>query len=188
MHRDRARGFTLVEVLVALALGALVVLVAHRGLTAVLDGRDLVLRGRHALDCEVNAQRLLASLFSNLHLDATDRTGGFRGVTVNRRPSLSFSSWVEAVDGGWEVRRVRLGVSDGLLLVETEAASRVPDTIVAARGLEGVTVEYLLDIEPGAAWLPEWISITTMPVAIRLSLRWRDGTERTTRYLVGERG
>ena len=68
-------GFTLIEVMVALALSALVVLLAHRMLTGVADGATRLTEARRALDREANARRWLVAAFGSL--DAGQADGSF---------------------------------------------------------------------------------------------------------------
>src|SRR6185436_14777953 len=95
MLRDKRRGFTLIEVLVALTIGALVVVLAQRLFAAVGDGGRELVTARTALDREANARRWLAAAF--LSLDAgLEGARSFEGHPAE----VTFSSWLET-EGGW---------------------------------------------------------------------------------------
>ena len=64
MHRKR--GFTLIEVMVALAVGGVVVLLAHQVFTGVADGAQRLVQARVVLDHETNASRWLVEAFGSL--------------------------------------------------------------------------------------------------------------------------
>src|SRR6266540_680632 len=83
-----ALGFTLVEVLVALTIAALVVLLAHQVFAAVAErGRTLV-AARESLDRAANARRWLKATFLSLEV-GTDSAGGFDG----RADRIEFAAW-----------------------------------------------------------------------------------------------
>ncbi len=181
-----ALGFTLVEVLVALTIAALVVLLAHQMFAAVAErGRTLV-AARDSLDRAANARRWLKATFLSLDV-GTDGAGGFDG----RADRLAFSAWERTADGWFERRRIALGC-DGDRLV----ASVIPGEPVALMdGVTRVAFDYLL--EPGAEsrWVREWVSPVSAPVAIRIRVTRGRGTRDggrvvtdTLLFLMKERG
>src|SRR3989442_11667981 len=96
-------GFTLVEVLVALTIGAVVVLLAHELFGAVAErGRTLTV-ARTALDRSANARRWLDATFLSLDV-GTEGAGGFDG----RRDHVVFTTWLLTPDGWFERRAVSL--------------------------------------------------------------------------------
>src|SRR5947208_15268806 len=96
-------GFTLIEVLVALTIGAIVVLFAHELLGAVADrGRALTV-ARTALDLSANARRWLDGTFLSLDVGA-EGAAGFEG----RPDHAAFASWLLTPDGWFERRTVSL--------------------------------------------------------------------------------
>ena len=79
VRRLGQRGFTLVEILVALTIGAIIVLFAHELFGAVADrGRTLTV-ARAALDRSANARRWLDATFLSLDV------GPARGVSRSCR-------------------------------------------------------------------------------------------------------
>src|SRR6266540_4746070 len=122
-----ALGFTLVEVLVALTISAVVVLLAHQVFAAVAErGRTLV-AARDSLDRAANARRWLKATFLSLEV-GTDSAGGFDG----RADRVDVAAWERTADGWFDRRRIALG-RDGDRLV----ASMTPGEAVAL--MDGVT-------------------------------------------------
>src|SRR6266516_1636673 len=90
-------GFTLIEVLVALTIGAIVVLFAHELFGAVADrGRTLTV-ARAALDRSTNARRWLDATFLSPDV-GTEGAGSFDG----RPDHAAFTTWLLMPDGWFE--------------------------------------------------------------------------------------
>jgi len=173
----RRSGFTLIEVLVALALAALVALLAHRVFAAVLDGSRRVREAQAQLDHEANARRWLTAAFGSL-------TAGSVGGSFDGEPGrATFGTWIPTAAGGFAPTRIALGMEDGRLVARVEGA----DSVVLADSITAVALDYLLD--PGATehWVGEWISPVSAPLAVRLRME-RAGAADTLLLLVGPRG
>ena len=183
--RDR-RGFTLIEVIVALTIGALVVLVAHQLFAAVADRGRTLIEAQTTLDRRANARRWLEATFLSLDV-GTDGAGGFDG----RPDHAVFSTWLVTSDGWFERRQVTLSAEQGRLW-----AAVTPGTQIAL--IDSVTdlqLDYLL--EPGAEsrWVREWVSPVSAPVAVRVRIA-KAGCEMrdagcvvdTLLFLIKERG
>jgi len=164
-----SRGFTLIEVMVALALAALVVLLAHRIFAGVVQGAQNLDVARQSLDREENARRSLTEMFGSLDV-GTEGAGGFSG-----RPNrVEFATW-QRVPAGWlERRRVVLDAEHGTL-------------VALAESVTDVEFDYLLEPGANAAWVREWISPVSAPVAIRMRIV-RAATTDTLLFIVGSRG
>jgi prepilin-type N-terminal cleavage/methylation domain-containing protein len=175
---SRRRGFTLIEVMIALTLSALVVLLAHRIFSGVLEGAERLGAARIDLDRESNARRSLTEMFGSLDI-GTERAGGFAG----HADRVEFTTW-QRVPGGWlERRRVVLGVDDGILVARSDGAIPLQDSV------SGVEFDYLLEPGANAAWVREWISPISAPVAVRLRVTSkRRATVDTLLFIVGLRG
>lgn len=185
MVRDQ-RAFTLIEVVVALTIGAVVVLLAHELFGAVGErGRTLTM-ARTALDRAVNGGRWLDATFLSLDV-GTEGAGGFEG----RPDHAGFTAWLLTPDGWFERRQVVLGVEQGRL-----RASVTPGTPIAlVDSVTDVQFDYLL--EPGAEsrWVREWVSPVSAPVAVRIRMT-KPGTGKrdagnvvdTMLFLIKERG
>src|SRR6266496_6431901 len=105
------QGFTLIEVIVAVTIGALVVLVAHQLFAAVAERGRTLIAARRSLDRAVNARRWLAATFLSLDV-GTDGAGGFDG----RPDHAAFSTWLLTPDGWFERRTVSLARQDDRLV------------------------------------------------------------------------
>ena len=154
-------GFTLIEVLVALTIGAIVVLVSHELLGAVAErGRTLTVV-RSGLDRSANARRWLDATFLSLDV-GTEGAGGFDG----RRDHVVFTTWLLTPDGWFERRTVSLACDNDRLV-----ASVAPGQPIALMdSVAELALDYLL--EPGAEsrWVREWVSPVSAPVAVRMRI------------------
>ncbi len=179
-------GFTLVEVIVALTIGAVVVLLAHQLFVAVADRGRALTEARTALDRTANARRWLDATFLSLDV-GTEGASGFEG----RPDHAVFTAWLLAPDGWFERRIVSLARQDDRLVATVTPGQPMAlmDSIV------DVGFDYLL--EPGAEsrWVGEWVSPVSAPVAIRVRLtRGRETRDKgqvvtdTMLFLIKERG
>jgi prepilin-type N-terminal cleavage/methylation domain-containing protein len=162
-------GFTLLELLVALAVAGIVVLLAHRLFAAATDSGRRLMAARTALDRTANARRWLQAAF--LSLDVGQLAGdGFDG----RPDHLRFTTWLETTGGWFERRRVELALSGGRFV---GSVGDHGDRVVLADAVTDVAFDYLL--EPGAAtkWVAEWVSPVSAPLAVRLRIARRPGAE-----------
>jgi len=183
-------------VLLALTLGAIVVLAAHRVFTGVADGAVRLRDARVSLDREANARRWLSAAFASM--DVGSSGGGFAG----HQDQVQFGAWLLNSSGWYSLRHVTLVCRDRRLLAEAP-----PDEpIVLADSVSDFALDYLLDVRSDAAsdstagapgerarFVREWISPVSAPVAIRLRII-RGSAERavgrgdTLLILVGPRG
>jgi prepilin-type N-terminal cleavage/methylation domain-containing protein len=180
------RGFTLIEILVAVTIGGLAVLLAHQIFAAVIDRGQALVHARLVLDREVNARRWLEAAFLSLDV-SVDSAGGFEG-----RPNrVRFASWLRTPDGWFERRAVVLGRERSRLIASVSPG----DPIALLDNVTDVQLDYLL--EPGAEsrWVREWVSPVSAPVAVRVRLRRaREEQEEdrvvvdTVLFVIGERG
>ena len=173
----RRRGFTLIEVVVALTLGSMVVLMAHRILIAVIDGSAELRAAREVLDREANARRLLASLFASL--DVSGDSVAFRGEPTR----VAFATWHRDERGFRTRSRVTLAVHDGALV----AAGIGRDPLALLPDVVAVDMDYLLEYGAQERWVREWISPASAPAAVRLRLA-RSNRADTLLLIIGGRG
>ncbi|MGH7675111.1 MAG: prepilin-type N-terminal cleavage/methylation domain-containing protein, partial [Gemmatimonadales bacterium] len=178
-------GFTLLEVLVALTLGSLVVLMAHRLFTGVTDGAARLAEARGALDREANGRRLLAAIVGSIDIGRPG-AGDFGGEPHG----AGFSTWYQSPEGWLEPRRVTLALSGGVLVLRGlgDEAIRLVDSVTA------LDLDYLLDYGAGESWVRRWSSTVSAPVAVRVRIaRTGDGRREagevdTLLLIVGTRG
>lgn len=174
------RGFTLIEVMVALTLSAIVVLLAHRIFSGVVDGVARLDEARLRATRSANARRWLVEAFGSLQT-GVDSTGPFEGHPT----SVGFATWQLAPEGGLRRSRVLLGQVGAGLVAQDPLGS-----VVLADSIAGVAFDYLL--EPGAktTWAREWLSPVSAPLAIRLRITYLGAPPRadTLLFVVGGRG
>lgn len=175
-------GFTLVEIMVALTLSALVVLLAHRVFTGVVDGAGRLGEARLALDREANARRFLQEAFGSLDV-GSEGAGGFAG----RAERVEFATWQRVPEGWLERRQLTIGVEGGGFAARAAAS----DLVVLRDSVDRVEFDYLLEPGANAAWVREWISPVSAPVAVRVRVhgaRSREhGAVDTLLVLIGPR-
>ncbi len=172
----RHLGFTLIEVMVAMAIAGVVIVGAHRIFTGVADGARAVAAARASLDRSANARRWLKATFLSLEPPFEGR--------ANR---ASFTSW-QPVPGGWfEPKPTQLSQDGSRFLGVTEA-----EKLQLADSVSDVAFDYLLDPGADTKWVREWISPVSAPLAVRLRIAGcgrRDAAcVDTLLFLVKERG
>lgn len=185
MVRDR-RGFTLVEVLVALTIGAVVVLLAHQLFAGIAHRGRTLTEARTALDRAANARRWLQATFLSLDV-GTDGASGFEG----RPDHAVFTTWLLTPDGWFERRVVSLARQDDRLV-----ATVTPGQAIAlSDSITDVGFDYLLEPGVEARWVREWVSPVSAPAAVRMRVTLGRGTgdrepvvTDTLLFLIKERG
>lgn len=182
----RRSGLTLVELMVALVIGAMILAVAHRAVTDAIAGTAAIRRAREALDRSANARRRLRAAFLNLEI-AGRRETAFEGAASR----VTFSSWRTSATGTWEATHTTLSLDAErrhLSLVMTPMGrDSLPADTLRLGAAEFLAIDYLLDAGLNAPWLREWRSEVTAPRALRV----RVGTSQradTLLFAVGERG
>ncbi|ABI57728.1 type II secretion system minor pseudopilin GspJ [Alkalilimnicola ehrlichii MLHE-1] len=191
MASDRSRGFTLLELLVAMAVFSLLAAMAYGGLTSVLDARAHTDRAAERLD---EMQLAFAMLQRDLH-QVVDRPR--RDAYGDRRPGLMLDDLrlpprLELVSAGArsrgvrsELRRVGWELEDGvlyrLLWPTVDGGMDEPQSRVPMLGeVAGNTVEVLafvfhyhgLDGErtTSRAWPPPEQPNADLPLAVEIEL------------------
>lgn len=171
-----ARGFTLVEVMVAITIAGVVILGVHRIFTGVADGARAVAVARETLDRQANARRWLKSTFLSLEPP-------FDG----RAHHVSFTAW-QLTPGGWFEPRPTELRRDGTWLVGKTG----PASLYLGDGVRDVAFDYLLDPGANSKWVREWISPVSAPLAVRVRItgcgRGDAGCVDTLLFLIKERG
>lgn len=156
MTRD-PRGFTLLEVLVALIVAATVLLSAHWMAGAVADATERVAEEGGAADARANSERLLRRLAAT----AEPAAAPFRG----NRQIMRWSTWCDTADG-WQERctvelamvqrregaTLLLALPHGQLVVVREAVRRGGFRYLTAAGGRG-------------SWTGEWAA-SSPPAAV----------------------
>lgn len=172
-HRS---GFTLVEVLIGLTLSALVVMIAHglfsqAGLLAISTAEEVQRADRLA-----NGRRFLRAAFQASVV-------GDSGTRFEGDPaSVYFTTWALGSRLAAHPRSLTISVHDSVLVAISPS-----DTLLLANGVLTVTIEYLTEQGATSKWLPEWRSVTTLPVGIRFVVTL-DRYSDTLLVATGQRG
>lgn len=188
------RGFTLIEVLVALSAGGLLVLLAHQAFGAATDFALALNRRGTRRDEVMETRRYLAAALGSVDA-AAPGSRGFHGTPTR----IELATWT---DGG--LRNVELVVAGGRLLAVSErdaardaARDTAPettretarDTMRLMRAL-AFRADYLLAYGADAPWVQEWQSPVSAPLAVRLRIAHGDssGVVDTLLLTIGPRG
>jgi len=171
------RGFTLMEMLVALTLTGVVVLTAHRLFAGVTDGLDRLESARVALDREANVRLLLAAALGSA------QAGPAQDVFVGEADRMAFTTWRGDRQGHSVRLRFRVQILNGRLVLEGVQAEPLP----LLEGITGFGLDYLLELGAEQRFVREWRSEASAPAAVRFRIM-RGSTTDTLLLRVGSRG
>jgi prepilin-type N-terminal cleavage/methylation domain-containing protein len=163
---DAARaGFTLLEVIVAIAISGLVLLGARAILSQLGTDAEAMENAAAASDRRSNADLLMRAVVGRTENSVLDRVR-FLGDAQGAR----FESWCE-VPGGWlEPCHAVLGVvqtGDSASVVLTLSTGEL---VPVRTGLTHARLEYLVSAGEGGQWVPEWTSQLSTPVAVGIEM------------------
>jgi general secretion pathway protein J len=193
-------GFTLLELLVAMAIFAIVGALAMGGLNAVLGQRELAARHLERLHQVQRAVRVMTNDFAQLNPRYVRDILG--GEPANKRPLDTNCDEVTALAclsrGGWrnpfdtrprgELQRVQYRFADAKLVREYwPAMDRIlvaePRSETLLDDLDGAEISYL-DPSGSGDWLQQWPPVQqtnavsgNFPAAVKITLRLKDWGE-----------
>jgi prepilin-type N-terminal cleavage/methylation domain-containing protein len=170
----RRNGFTLIEMLVALTIGAIVVLMVHDSFAGTTDLTVRLDSDRRTQVERVAMRAFLTRAFGSLEI-GTPHTHGFEGLPDR----VAFSS---ALDGA-QPAGLLIRASNGRLVAEGSSPSPTQLNDVAV-----LSCEYLLSYGSESTWVQEWHSPASAPLAARLRLMHADGGVDTLLFIIGPRG
>ncbi len=177
-RRQNRGGFTLLELMVALALSAGVLLGARAMLEALADDADRISTAAAQTDADANAEQTLRGLIGQIEVGPSD-SAEFAGSPDAAR----FTTWCD-MPGGWQERcRVVLAVEVQRGVVVLAAHREDGSTVVLRRGARTGAFRYLSSAANGGQWLPRWGAGTTAPLAIGILF-----DDDTLVARIGERG
>jgi prepilin-type N-terminal cleavage/methylation domain-containing protein len=162
VRRDRL-GFTLVELLVALAIGAAVLFGARGLLDGIGRQASDIARAMRRDDARANARRAARQIAGNAALAPTGQPT-FAGTPTE----ASFTSWCPSVRGGLESCHVRLAVVQQRDEPVLTLALSTGTTLVLGRGAPA-GLRYLADAGDGGRWDTRWAATQSPPVAVAAS-------------------
>jgi prepilin-type N-terminal cleavage/methylation domain-containing protein len=162
------RGFTLIEVIVALVVGGMAVSAAAALLTGLGERVNEIRSAGARVDRDGNAERLVRDLLQNLRFsgDSTRTVSGDSAAMV-------FLAWCESVEGWLRPCTVRLTVADSGARFHFALAlnQREPSRVILWEGerlpRQSVGIRYLRDPLHGGVWSTRWTEIVA-PAAIQL--------------------
>lgn len=171
-------GFTLIEVMVALVLTAIVVGAAYQIFTSAIDVSARVDTAGVAHARATNARRWLSAALGSV--DITRDTGGeFAGETAR----LTFTTWLLTGDGWFEPNRVSIEETGGGVAASGDQGVAI--LLFPRARLAGI--DYLGRLGEDSPWLSGWESAITAPMAVRIRVA-HDARIDTLLLRVGERG
>jgi len=181
------RGFTLIEVLLAITILSVVAGMLYRSLT--LSGemvQHVELSAEQYRSGRLVLTRMSDQLMSTWYQkdDATARFEGQRIFTADRwaADTLTFSSMSGIVpDEGPASYRVDLShrMQDGILYMREEGELRRSLEFPVAEGLAGFQLEYLdrQSADGPGNWVPDWTAQNGPPEAVRVTLMFPAGAD-----------
>ena len=160
MRVDRA-GFTLVEVLGALTIGAMVLAGARGLMEGLADHAAATVRAARASDAVANSERAARQIVGNVAL-APRLEPSFTGTPTQ----ADFASWCPSVFGGLEACGVHLLVVRSDTSAEEVVLALSTGTRLSIGHGATARLRYLADAGAGGRWYPRWDDVLTPPLAI----------------------
>ena len=167
------RGFTVLELIVALTISGFALLGARALLETIADSGDRIRKAAQAAARDANRERTLRALVGRLYV------GDSAATFIGDLYQAQFTSWCD-VAAGWQERcQVTLGIDSAGLV----AALSTGERIVLRQGFRRGELRYLNSPVSGGEWFKIWSVQFTAPLAIGVIT---DGD--TTIVRIGERG
>jgi general secretion pathway protein J len=181
--RSRAAGFTLVEILIALALTGLVTLLMVSATRFAVLGLDRItgaadrLEARRTLE-DLLRRELAGTLASPLLPNAS--------IVVGRPDSITFLTLAD--DSGAGLYRVAIdaetvGASRALMLTRWRSSAGgdgPPEHVLLAPRIGAFHIDYFgaLGVNADPKWQDAWQGVRTPPTLVRMTIDTRDGLAR----------
>jgi prepilin-type N-terminal cleavage/methylation domain-containing protein len=178
----RHSGFTLIEVLVALVVGAIVLLGAQRILATLSDQAHALTRHATDSDRDANGERMLRDLLGRLEIGSPG-TIPFTGSP----DTVRFSSWCEAAEGWLERCNVTLSFAPrgDREVLRAQVGHAAPFDLVG--GFSAGAFRYLESAAAGGQWFQRWGTGITAPLGIGVVVEQEHAVD-TMLIRIGPRG
>ena len=170
--RGSARGFAVLEIVVALAIAGIVLLTARQLAVSVMHGAARVEETAASADRDANGERVLRALIARMEVTDTSR------LFAGDETSNVADSWCDSRYGG--VARCRLSLRIGRDTVWMVQDSAAPAALMRVE--RGAEFRYLADAHDGGTWIRHWGRSLTLPMAIVLM------QSDTSYFRIGDRG
>lgn len=154
------RGFTLIEVLVALAIGGVVLTGCRLLLEGLADHASAIVRTAADLDASANAERAVRQIVENLALAPEPQP-----TFVGSASEAVFASWCPSAYGALEPCTVRLSVQAASAGVTVGMATPGGQKLVLRR-VAGAELRYLANASSGGIWYTRWNDAISPPLAV----------------------
>ena len=151
--RARQRGFTLIEVMVALVIGGMAVASAAALLHGLGNRAQAIGLAATRADGDANGERLLRALVTNIDL-TSDTTKSFAGTAS----SATFPAWCDTPAGWLTPCVVRLAFErrEGASVLGVELRSADSSSIEVRRAFQRGRFRYLVEIDRRRSWVDRW--------------------------------
>lgn len=179
----RRRGMTLIELIVALTIGAIAITAGYAAFATLVDHRAAVDDATRSTMRAYAVRHTLTDWLGSARLDATaPQLAAFRGLSGDRarRPDdeLRFLTTARTPlgDGDALVRlyiaRDSTGRTLGLAAELTEWMGTRGRIIVLDSTVAGLRIEYQSSMLVSATrWSPSWVSTSLLPAGVRLTMK-----------------
>lgn len=159
-----ARGFTLLEMLVAMAVGAMVILSARVTVEQLTLGAGRVITAHRRTDATIGSNRWLRGLLRRAGAVTEADTSAFYGDEVSAR----FSSWCDAPGGWQEACHTRLVIShpDSEFVLSVWTATS--GAVVARRSRSAMALRYLAPSDTGISLVEHWGHAVLPPAGVAI--------------------
>lgn len=159
--RVRRRGFTLIEIIVAMSISAMLLVGARAMLGEVGDDALRITAQAAVQDRDSNSERYFRELIGRLELG-----GGSEREFAGDPLRATFSSWCDT-PGGWQERcRVVVSVERKDNRIVVIARPTIGSAVVLRDSAQRGALRYLITAEGGGSWLQVWGAGITAPLAI----------------------
>jgi prepilin-type N-terminal cleavage/methylation domain-containing protein len=174
------RGFTLVEVLVGMAVAALALTAGFAALSFVQDRADQAEAAMVPAIAGAATRALLTEWLAGARSRAPNRGERFYGLDAEQSslPSdeLVFPTTARTpLSVGTTVVRLYVDFEDstaerGLVAELTERPGDVPSRVELLPEVSAIELRYLPDVAEATEWLPSWVDANSLPLAVELTL------------------